>query len=39
MSTELGATLAQFKKFAMGAQQRMLMRGMQEKDMDFYLVL
>ena len=35
MSTELGATLAQFKKFAMGAQQRMLMRGMQEKDMDF----
>jgi len=35
MSYELGSTIAQFKKFAMAAQQRMLMRGMQEKDMDF----
>jgi hypothetical protein len=35
MSTELGSTISQFKKFAMGATQRMLMRGMQEKDMDF----
>ena len=35
MSTELGSTLAQFKKFAMAATQRMLMRGMQEIDLDF----
>ena len=35
MSTELGSTIAQFKKFVMGATQRMLLRGMQEKDMDF----
>ena len=35
MSTELGSTLAQFKKFAMAATQRMLMRGMQERDLDF----
>ena len=35
MSKELGSTLAQFKKFAMSATQRMLMRGMQEKDLDF----
>ena len=35
MSYELGSVLAQFKKFAMGAQQRMLMRGMQERDADF----
>jgi len=35
MSTELGSTLAQFKKFAMAASQRILIRGMQEKDADF----
>jgi hypothetical protein len=35
MSTELGALLTQFKKFAIGANQRMLMRGMQEGDIDF----
>lgn len=35
MSTELGSTFAQFKKFAIGATQRMLLRGMQEKDLDF----
>ena len=35
MSTEWGSTLTQFKKFAMAATQRMLMRGMQEKDLDF----
>lgn len=35
MSTELGSTFAQFKKFAISATQRMLMRGMQEKDLDF----
>ena len=29
MSTELGSTIAQFKKFVMAATQRMLMRGMQ----------
>ena len=35
MSTEWGSTLTQFKKFAMAATQRMLMRGLQEKDLDF----
>ena len=35
MSTELGSTFAQFKKFAMSSTQRMLMRGMQERDLDF----
>ena len=35
MSTELGSTFAQFKKFAMAASQRILIRGMQEKDADF----
>ena len=35
MSTELGSTFAQFKKFAMAASQRILLRGMQEKDADF----
>ncbi len=35
MSKEWGSTWMQFKKFAMAAQQRMLMRGMQEKDLDF----
>ena len=35
MSTEMGGLLSQFKKFAMGATQRMMMRGMQEKDLDF----
>ena len=35
MSTELGSTIAQFKKFVMAATQRMLLRGMQEKDLDF----
>ena len=35
MSTELGSTLAQFKKFAMSSTQRMLMRGLQERDLDF----
>jgi hypothetical protein len=35
MSTELGSTIAQFKKFAMAASQRILLRGMQEKDADF----
>jgi len=35
MSKELGSTIAQFKKFAMASTQRMLFRGMQEKDLDF----
>ena len=35
MSTEMGSTIAQFKKFAMAASQRILIRGMQEKDADF----
>ncbi len=35
MNYELASTIVQFKKFAMASTQRMLMRGMQEKDMDF----
>ena len=35
MNYELASTIVQFKKFAMAATQRMLMRGMQEKDLDF----
>ena len=35
MSKELGSTIAQFKKFAMASTQRMLFRGMQERDLDF----
>lgn len=35
MSTEVGSTIAQFKKFVMASTQRMLMRGMQERDLDF----
>ncbi len=35
MNYELASTIVQFKKFAMAATQRMLLRGMQEKDMDF----
>ena len=32
---EWGGVIVQFKKFAMGATQRMLLRGMQERDMNF----
>ena len=32
---EWGGVIVQFKKFAMGATQRMLIRGMQERDMNF----
>ena len=35
MNYELASTIVQFKKFAMAATQRMLLRGMQEKDLDF----
>ena len=35
MNYELASTIVQFKKFAMAATQRMLLRGMQERDMDF----
>ena len=35
MNYELASTIVQFKKFAISATQRMLMRGMQEKDLDF----
>ena len=35
MNYELASTIVQFKKFAMASTQRMLMRGMQEKDLDF----
>ncbi len=34
-NTEIGGILTQFKKFGMASSQRMLMRGMQEKDLDF----
>ena len=33
---EMGGVIVQFKKFAMGATQRMLLRGMQEGDMSFF---
>lgn len=36
MSTQLGGILAQFKKFSMGMTQRMLIRGFQEKDANFF---
>ena len=36
MSTQMGGLLAQFKKFSMGMTQRMLIRGMQEKDANFF---
>ena len=35
MSTQLGGVLAQFKKFSMGMHQRLLIRGLQEKDASF----
>ena len=35
MNEELWSVIVQFKKFAMASTQRMLIRGMQEKDMDF----
>lgn len=35
MNYELASTIVQFKKFAMASTQRMLMRGMQERDLDF----
>tara|TARA_R110002051_G_scaffold14690_3_gene47120 strand:+ start:18441 stop:21710 length:3270 start_codon:yes stop_codon:yes gene_type:complete len=34
-NTEIGGVLTQFKKFGMAATQRMLMRGLQEKDANF----
>jgi len=34
-NTEIGGVLSQFKKFGMAATQRMLMRGLQEKDANF----
>ena len=33
---EIGGMIAQFKKFGMAATQRMLMRGLQEKDAQFF---
>ena len=35
-NTEMGGVVVQFKKFAAAATQRMLMRGMQEKDAAFF---
>ena len=37
MNTEIGGVLAQFKKFGMAATQRVLMRGMQERDSNFMI--
>ena len=34
-NTELGGVVAQFKKFAMSATNKMMMRGLQEGDMNF----
>ena len=34
-NTEMGGVVVQFKKFAMAATQRMLLRGMQERDLSF----
>ena len=34
-NTEMGGVVVQFKKFAMAATQRMIMRGMQERDLSF----
>ena len=34
-NTEIGGMITQFKKFGMAATQRMLMRGLQEKDANF----
>lgn len=37
MNTEIGGVLSQFKKFGMAATQRILMRGMQERDNNFMI--
>lgn len=37
MNTEIGGVLAQFKKFGMSATQKVLMRGMQERDANFMI--
>lgn len=39
MSKELGGLISQYKKFAMGATQRVLMRGLQDSDSKFLLGL
>ena len=36
MSTEAGSLIAQYKKFGMGAFNRMFVRGLQEKDASFF---
>ena len=36
MSTEMGGLIAQYKKFGMGAYNRMFVRGLQENDASFY---
>ena len=36
MSTQAGGLIAQFKKFSMGMTQRVLIRGLQEKDASFF---
>ena len=35
-NTELGGTLLQFKKFGIASTQRMLLRGLQERDANFF---
>lgn len=36
MNSQLGGLLSQFKKFGMGATQAILMRGLQERDQNFF---
>ena len=36
MSTQAGGLIAQFKKFSMGMTQRVLIRGLQQKDASFF---
>lgn len=36
MNTQVGSVLAQFKKFGMAATQAILMRGLQERDQNFF---
>jgi len=36
MSTQAGGLIAQFKKFSMGMTQRVLIRGLQQKDATFF---
>jgi len=39
MNTQVGSVLSQFKKFGMAATQSILMRGLQERDQNFFIGL